>query len=331
MRGNSGLMRRTGGNLFVFMFFVTMLSSGHASVPKYRDFDFDYNFTIKDIPSSASDIKVWIPYPPSTPYQSVEESSSNISELFSITQDKVYKNRLLYSAIKSPKDSSIEFDIRYRVRRNEYSHRPPASGKKKDIPLSPGLEKYLKPSKFITLSPRVRQLAVSITQGKSTTIDKARTIYDYVFENMTYNKTIPGWGFGDTERACDVKTGNCTDFHSLFISLCRASGIPAKFFIGTKLPKKSKGEVGYHCWAEFYVNGFGWVPVDISEAWKNQSKKEYYFGALSEDYMEFTQGRDIILEPAQNGRPLNYLIYPYVEIDGEVYDRVEVVFEFSNI
>ena len=52
-------------------------------------------------------------------------------------------------------------------------------------------------------------------------------------------------------------------------SMARVSGIPAKFVVGFPLSKLSEGPVlGYHCWAEFYDEQIGWVPVDISEAWR---------------------------------------------------------------
>ena len=43
------------------------------------------------------------------------------------------------------------------------------------------------------------------------TRERARAIYDHVVDHMDYNKTTPGWGNGDTLRACDVGKGNCTD------------------------------------------------------------------------------------------------------------------------
>ena len=89
--------------------------------------------------------------------------------------------------------------------------------------------------------------------------------------------------------------GNCTDFHSLFISLARSQKIPAKFEIGFPLPEKhGTGDVaGYHCWAKFRPDGKGWVPVDISEANKNPKMHDYYFGNLTEDRVAFTTGRDL--------------------------------------
>ncbi len=130
---------------------------------------------------------------------------------------------------------------------------------------------------------------------------------------------------------CLIKAGNCTDFHSLFISLARASGIPAKFVMGIPLPEKEADEIpGYHCWAEFYDEQLGWVPVDISEAWKDKTQYEYFFGTLSQNRLEFTQGRDIILEPSAKGEPLNYFIYPYVEADGKEFKDYSVKFQFRD-
>ena len=70
---------------------------------------------------------------------------------------------------------------------------------------------------------------------------------------MKYSKEGKGWGRGDSDWACDSKFGNCTDFHSLFISLARSQKIPAKFEIGFPLPdKRGAGDIpGYHCWAKF--------------------------------------------------------------------------------
>jgi hypothetical protein len=61
--------------------------------------------------------------------------------------------------------------------------------------------------------------------------------------------------------------------------------------------------------AEFYDAKRGWLPVDASEA-KKKGLKEAYFGSLPNDRVEFSAGRDIVLDPAQAGEPLNYFVYP---------------------
>ncbi len=159
-------------------------------------------------------------------------------------------------------------------------------------------------------------------------------IYDVIDDNLKYGKDKPGWGNGDSVWACDSKTGNCTDFHSLFMSLARSRGIPAKFEIGFLLPDKhGAGDVpGYHCWAKFRPVGKGWVPVDISEANKHPEMRDYYFGNLTEDRVAFTTGRDLTLAPKQDGGPVNFLVYPYVEVDGKVWpqDKIEKKFAYQD-
>jgi transglutaminase-like putative cysteine protease len=99
------------------------------------------------------------------------------------------------------------------------------------------------------------------------------------------------------------------------------------------LPKeKTEGEIpGYHCWAEFYVNGIGWIPVDASEASKNPTKRDYFFGAVDPDRVMFTYGRDIRLSADHRGDLLNYFIYPYAEANGQSVKGLKTHFTFRDV
>ena len=155
----------------------------------------------------------------------------------------------------------------------------------------------------------------------SETRGQARAIYDGVLDHMQYEKR-PGYGRGDVRWACRSGYGNCTDFHSLFISIARLHGVPARFEIGFPVPRdRTTNQIkGYHCWARFFEPRAGWVPVDISEGKKHPELREYYFGNLDKDRVGFTVGRDLELVPRQHGGPLNYFIYPHVEVDGKSCD-----------
>jgi len=110
-------------------------------------------------------------------------------------------------------------------------------------------------------------------------------------------------------------------------------GVPARFTIGLPLPEeRGGGEIaGYHCWAEFFAAGRGWVPIDASEAAKAPAKREYFFGALDENRIEFSRGRDLVLVPAQSGEPLNYFIYPYAEWNGQPFTGLKTKITFRDI
>ena len=167
-------------------------------------------------------------------------------------------------------------------------------------------------------------LAAKVTQGKTHPSTKRARSTTTSSRRMSYDKTGTGWGRGDVLYACDAKKGNCTDFHSLFIAMARSQGIPARFEIGFPLPpdQHSAEIAGYHCWSDFYVEGGGWIPVDISEAWKHPEKRNYFFGSHDVNRVQFSMGRDLRLSPPQDGKPLNYFVYPYVEVDGREYPNV---------
>ena len=305
----------------------------YAKVPKSRHLQFDYEVYLRDIPPAASKLSVWVPLLPENDYQKIDEISIDPRESSEINEDHLYKNKILHFELKPPFDSSYKLTVHYKLKRLEYINRPGSGGNgptKREN--GDELSKFLRANRLVTLSPKVKTIAQEITKGKKTTIEKARAIYNFIFDNVSYDKTIPGWGNGDTERVCNLKAGNCTDFHSLFISLARANNIPAKFVIGIPLKNKDQGEYdSYHCWAEFYDEQLGWIPVDVSEAWKDKSRYEYYFGTIGENRLEFSQGRDIVLEPKQAGEPLNYFFYPYAEVDGQIHKGIGVLFKYQNV
>jgi transglutaminase-like putative cysteine protease len=182
------------------------------------------------------------------------------------------------------------------------------------------LKQYLKPDRLVPLDAQIRAWARDVVDKADahTPLEMAHAIYNHVVATVKYDKTGKGWGRGDIYYACEERRGNCTDFHAIVIGYARSLGIPARFAIGFPLPAdRGEGKIaGYHCWAELYVKGIGWVPIDASEAAKNPSKREYFFGAHDENRIEFSKGRDIVLTPKQKGEPLNYFVYPYAEVDG---------------
>ena len=133
---------------------------------------------------------------------------------------------------------------------------------------------------------------------------------------------------------CAAGKGNCSDFHTLFIAMTRSREIPAVFEIGFPLPAdKKKGDVGgYHCWAWFQGDDDRWRPVDASEADKDPTRADYFFGTICANRVAFSRGRDLILDPPQRGDPVNFLIYPYIEVDGAtgIVD-VEKHFRFEDL
>jgi transglutaminase-like putative cysteine protease len=304
--------------------------------PPSRTFHFTYHFTVEEIPAGAKRVRVWVPVPQSDQHQSVRVLAVKSPVKTRMTQEPGYGNHMMYAEIENPANAQPEFTLEYEVTRREYSrgdyaHLERANQQPIVVPAS--MNRWIEPDRLIPTDGKIKELAVTVTGSKNGTVAKAKAAYDYLFTTMRYDKSGSGWGRGDAVWACDAKRGNCTDFHSPFIGMLRADGIPARFDIGFPLPEnKDKGDIpGYHCWAEFYAHKTGWIPVDISEAWKAKEKQEYFFGSVDANRVQFSTGRDITLSPKQDGPALNYFVYPYVEVDGQPYDKLARQFSFEEV
>ena len=320
------MLRKFSLSLFLLTF------SFSAFGQESRHFTLHYAFTVKNVPVGKH-VRIWIPAAQSDDYQEVRIVSAKGDLALKRTREAKFGNEIYYAEVDKASASDLHFDVEYDFTRHERNALNPAP-KLSTVGLS-GKDRAqdLQPDALVPVTGLPAELAVKVTTGKIDPLDKARAIYDYVFTTMKYNKTGTGWGHGDVLYACDAKKGNCTDFHSLFIAMARSQGIPARFEIGFPLPPdKHSGEIaGYHCWSDFYVDGKGWIPVDISEAWKHPEKRDYFFGSHDVNRVQFTMGRDLKLSPAQDGKPLNYFVYPYVEVDGQEYGNVALAFSFAEV
>ncbi len=294
---------------------------------KSRHFELDYSFTVR-ITDPGKPLDVWFPIAQSDQFQQVKIVSKSGDLPVKETSEPEYGNKLFYAHTDKADKTEYHFSVKYDVVRLEHL----AAVSAKPVP-EKDLARFLQADKLVPITGKPAEIAVEQVKPGMLDMEKARALYDYTFTTMRYDKTGSGWGRGDTLWACDAKHGNCTDFHSVFISMVRSQKIPARFEMGLPLPDgQNSGQIaGYHCWAQFYTRERGWFPVDISEAWKHQEKKDYFFGAHDVNRVQFTVGRDLELSPKQHGERLNYLIFPYVELDGAPYPNVANAFSFSDV
>ena len=297
-----------------------------------RTIEFSYNISVKNIPVNSKHLEIWLPVPKSDNHQEVSNLNISCDYPYTFKNESKYNNLIL--AIESDEEVSGDLSVSmdFQVTRKGYRVTDKLE-LSKDGANHLDLERYLLPGRLVPVEGIVAEEAQGILNKNMASIKKARVLYDHVVSTMSYDKSGEGWGKGDAVYACNVKKGNCTDFHSLFISMARASGIPSRFVIGFPIPdRKKQGEIyGYHCWAEFYVDGLGWVPIDASEASKYAEKRDLFFGGLDANRVQFTIGRDIQIEDNLNIMPLNYFIYPYVRIDEKPYLDVKYHFRFKDL
>ena len=271
------------------------------------NFEFHYEAQLPEINGPA---RMWVPIPTSDEYQTIELISLKAPGTQKFVKDKENNNSILYLEL-GPEHSRQTLEIIYAVERTE---------KGPFIATELVTEKYLQRNTLIPVGGRFKKIAEEAIgeKRKDSKLMQARALYDYIIDNMRYMK-YGDYGKGDAVYACDTKTGNCSEFHSFFISLARSVGIPARFAIGASIPSdRNEGGIdGYHCWAEFYADG-KWWPVDISEGNKYTALATYYFGHHPANRIELNKGRDLQVEPSPESGPINFLAFPLLEVGGKV-------------
>ncbi|MEK6735101.1 MAG: transglutaminase-like domain-containing protein [Pseudomonadota bacterium] len=209
-------------------------------------------------------------------------------------------------------------------------------------------KQFLTPTHLIPVKGIVHETASVLLKNKNTasTLEKARTIYDWVIDNAQHDELVRGRGKGDIKSMLESKTltGKCVDINSLFVGLSRAAGIPARNRYGIRidesrlypgLGKLSDISQSQHCRAEFYLNNLGWIPVDPADVCKVSklenlpvnhpsitALKEKLFGAWEMNWASFNHIEDVQLATSIIGK-LPFFMFPHAEIDGKTLDNLD--------
>jgi len=269
---------------------------------------FEFHYTVR-LPEMTEPARMWIPVATTDDYQTVDVISLKTPVREKMLIDQQYSNTIMYLELK-PEHSGEEIEIVYNVERTE-------KGPYKETQPIPSVFRASTP--LMPTGGRFSEIVYEVLADKQeeSKLVQARALYDYIIDNVRYAKEGK-YGTGDANYACDSRSGNCTEFHSFFISLTRTAGIPARFAIGAAIPSERDdgGIDGYHCWAEFYTDG-KWWPVDISEGNKYSALATYYFGHHPANRIELSRGRDIEVSPGPQSGPIPFHAYPVLETGGK--------------
>ncbi|KAF0243942.1 MAG: transglutaminase domain-containing [Planctomycetota bacterium] len=284
---------------------------------------------VVNITPGTKKVRAWFELPLEEPLQRITDLKITAPDGYRIENEKLAGNRFLYVEIAEPKAASIEVVVTFTVERWESApsaERARALTSEEKEALASQLAEFPNGEATDKIQAKTEELA----KGVEDPVAQARKFYDYIIDNAEYWKKDPerlkASGKGSASYCMDCKTGNCTDFHSLYQAMARVVDLPTQFVMGTALRKELDGvekfdeklkEPSYHCWVRTYFPGRGWVYSDISYADVTPEKKEYYFDHVDANRVAFSCGRNIDLAPKQDRAKLNWFIKCYVEADGE--------------
>lgn len=123
------------------------------------------------------------------------------------------------------------------------------------------LEKYLMPTKSIESDSKdIKKLVKNLIRNEKDKLIIINKILEFTrnieFDDELSTRIYEGEDTQSALNTISTMKGGYSECTNVFIALCRAANIPAKFILG----KTSKNL--YHTWAEVYIQGVGWIPVE---------------------------------------------------------------------
>ena len=316
--------------------------SASAAAPdevKWRAFEV---VTRAEVANPTGATRVWLPLPLQTDtdyFKSLGQTWTGNAAVTRVYRDERYGAGVLHAEWPAGESApAVEVTTRFATRdRNVDVTRPGSNPAPEDRAT---LAKYRESSKLVRTDGIVKKTSQMITKGADGDVEKARAIYEWIVDNTFRDPKVRGCGVGDIRAMLETGNlgGKCADLNALFVGLARAAGIPARDVYGIRVADsaefKSLGKSGdiskaQHCRAEFYLNGYGWVPVDPADVRKvileeggglsagladpkAERARAKLFGAWEMNWLAYNYGHDVKLPNATEG-PVPFLMYPQAE------------------
>jgi transglutaminase-like putative cysteine protease len=285
--------------------------------------------------------RVWLPVPlaKDTDYQkSLGNAWTADGGTVKYTQDPRYGAGMVTAEFpQSVPQPKLELVSRFttRDRTADFSR---ASASREDPAI---LKLALASTELIPTDGIVRKTAQDIVRGRTSDVEKARAIYEWIVENTFRDPKTKGCGIGDIKAMLEADNlgGKCADLNALFVGLARAAGIPARDVYGVRVASSRRGykslganteniTKAQHCRAEFYARGRGWIPVDPADVRKVvleeppgnlamtdervKRARARLFGSWEMNWIAYNDAHDVMLPGSSRGS-LPYFMYPQGE------------------
>jgi sugar lactone lactonase YvrE len=181
--------------------------------------------------------------------------------------------------------------VKAKLYHTEYIIFPERVGKLEAIPKELKAKYLADGLKYDMKNPIIQQAVQQAIGNERHPYWMVRKIFDYICDKIDYNlKPLGGWNPAPT--VLKRGTGSCSEFTFIFIAMCRASGLPARYAGSIVVRSEDKGiDDVWHRWAEVYLPNYGWIPVDVSAGDSPiPSQRARKIGVLNNRYLITTKG-----------------------------------------
>jgi len=153
---------------------------------------------------------------------------------------------------------------------------------------------------------RIKNQVLAILGREQNPYTKAQRIYEWMIREIMF---IPDSG-GDIFTALEKKRADFYTAAMLYSALLRCAGVPCLPVAGVLVSRNS--QTMNHWWAEFWIDGFGWIPVDPvmgagaipAQFGDAPNKADYYFGNIDSRRIAFSRGFPNLAQMNPKGRTI---------------------------
>jgi len=190
---------------------------------------------------------------------------------------------------------------------------------------------YLKPKEIIDINDDIKSLASGLAKGEDDLYSVVFKLALWVEDNVEYDlSTMTADASQKSSWVLNNRKGVCDEITSLFISMCRSLGIPARFVTGVSYSNVNLLNDGWgpHGWAEVYFPGYGWIPFDVTYKELGYLDAAHIKLKTSNDAKEVSinysaRGRDTEIKPgilnaSVEVKDKDYKISPLIDMSAEV-------------
>lgn len=248
--------------------------------PRHAHLTFDFLFR-NDGPGLVTRLDVYVAVPSNRDNQHISDLS--FSSPYTLLTDR-YGQAIAYfqfTNLSPGQQATVSWEGDVEIEAMDYEVDPSQVTGLDQIP--PGIvSAYTTNESMYRLESQIIQDAAQVAaDGATNPYWIARNVHDFVANRLTY---LNDNRWDDAETVYLQQHGSCSEYTILFIALCRANGLPARYVGGTR--QREEGiyvDTVFHRWAEVYLPPYGWVPVDVTHDDVSGGPVHTYFGAVTDE------------------------------------------------
>lgn len=263
-----------------------------------RTYEIEHTSTITNHDVDLTEVELWLPVPLEWPEQKV--AGAAVSPKAPLRKPQVGQAQvarlLLTKGLPAP-GQSLTFTARYRVTRSAIETDKAALAKEpyQPYPKNEDYRKFTRAERLIeTGDAALQEAARQFQTDDQPAYQLALRIYEWILDRTTYELVE---GIRGAKFCLQEQRGECGDYCTLFVALCRLAKIPARVCLGCWASQTN----GWHVWAEFQLPNGEWIPVDPALGDQAAAKRENSFGALGNDRVTLVKGCDLEFRGAGPG------------------------------